>query len=355
MTAILPLLVAAVGGLVCLSWCVDPGMASMKFTTGLMFVLSGAMLHAMRITNPKRSDWQRYIAVVSIYGLLAMLIGLVFPAMLADPGVEVFFPHDMKASLLIDDGRASAGTYFLFTLVAIAALVAMVHEQNAVLTRTILGTVIMTYAGTAILGTMSGPVLYWREAMALPTACLFFCLGVTLILTPLKGFSWWVLRPRTCKPGPMTIVLIGEEMSQLQFVVQLPPAGAADVIERRFTLESPLGKTDITLPGDATLVEGLEAPEATALTLTLVDVDDAGNKSEPRVQTVTLVDNLAPPQPGEMGVQVTAEGGVSEEAPAEEPSSDDTPTDELPVDTTPVDTMAADAIGAEAERPASAI
>jgi len=112
-------------------------------------------------------------------------------------------------------------------------------------------------------------------------------------------------------------------MSQLQFVVQLPPTGAADVIERRFTLESPLGKTDITLPGDATLVEGLEAPEATELTLTLVDVDDAGNKSEPRVQTVTLVDNLAPPQPGEMGVQVTAEGSASEEIPTEEVPTED--------------------------------
>ena len=94
----------------------------------------------------------------------------------------------------------------------------------------------------------------------------------------------------------------------LTFSVDLPPAGASDVTTRELSVK--VGESDAvirTLAGSDVEAGGFEGEQDTEVFLSLIDVDDKGNRSEPREQTATLFDNLAPPQPGQLGIRVTAE------------------------------------------------
>jgi hypothetical protein len=97
-------------------------------------------------------------------------------------------------------------------------------------------------------------------------------------------------------------------MSRIVFDVTLPPSAVADVVRRKFTLsvagEEPL---EIPLPPNQATVTDLKAPQGAEVGLRLVDVDDAGNESEPRIQSFVATDTIPPPQPGEMAIHVTAE------------------------------------------------
>lgn len=109
-------------------------------------------------------------------------------------------------------------------------------------------------------------------------------------------------------PGPITITLVSEDGTMLVYDVTLPAAGAADVVSRELTVT--LGDGDATLialPADCVLYPGLRVEQDTPVSLSLEDVDDAGNHSPARVLTFTAADTLAPPQPGEMGVTLVAE------------------------------------------------
>lgn len=109
-------------------------------------------------------------------------------------------------------------------------------------------------------------------------------------------------------PGLMRVSVSKEEKDMLIFDVILPVAAVSDVVTRELTV-APEGQTPETrsLGGAETLAVGFKAPQDTNVALTLVDVDDAGNRSEARVQTVVLKDTIAPPLPGELGVNVTGE------------------------------------------------
>jgi hypothetical protein len=94
----------------------------------------------------------------------------------------------------------------------------------------------------------------------------------------------------------------------LIFKAILPPPGAADVVSREFTLTLPDQEpVVISLAADALEVPDLRAPQDTVITLSLVDVDDGGNRSEARELSTTLIDTIPPPQPGELGIVITGE------------------------------------------------
>ena len=121
-----------------------------------------------------------------------------------------------------------------------------------------------------------------------------------------------VLRLR--KPGPMFLVYTKEEDTMLVFKFNLPEKSAPDVTSRELTVQS--GTNDptlITLPPEVTETDTLQGNEGDVLTVSLVDIDDAGNRSEARTQEFTLADTIPPAQPGEIGLVVT------EELPDEEP------------------------------------
>lgn len=111
-------------------------------------------------------------------------------------------------------------------------------------------------------------------------------------------------------PGPLKYQLVQEDsgMKVQIYDVTLPTPGAADVVGREFSVKVGEGEAVITpLDGTATLVSGIKAERDAIVTLTLVDIDDAGNRSEARVLTFTSADTIAPPQPGEMSVSLVGE------------------------------------------------
>lgn len=143
----------------------------------------------------------------------------------------------------------------------------------------------------------------------------FACAGITFISLLLSVYLYVILEylkriyylVKLKKPGLVFISLKQGENGMLKFVLVLPEAGASDVVSRevRFSVGTELYET--VLEGTAVETQEFSGNDGDAVTGSLVDVDDAGNKSEAREFVFTLVDNLAPPQPGEVGLRVTGE------------------------------------------------
>lgn len=94
----------------------------------------------------------------------------------------------------------------------------------------------------------------------------------------------------------------------LKFVLTLPAPGAADVVERELVVK--IGEAEpvtVFLDGKSLESEEFSCEDNTTVTGTLVDIDDATNRSEPRSFEFIVVDTIAPPVPGELGVRVTAD------------------------------------------------
>jgi hypothetical protein len=110
-------------------------------------------------------------------------------------------------------------------------------------------------------------------------------------------------------PGNVSIRITGETSMAdvLLFVVYLPPKSAPDVVARELTVEID-GETQVLeLDADSTQVSDLFGLEGSTVSLSLVDIDNADNRSGASVFNTTLKDTIAPPKPGVLGLEVTAE------------------------------------------------
>ena len=116
-----------------------------------------------------------------------------------------------------------------------------------------------------------------------------------------------VLRLR--KPGRVFIKLLSRmEKGMLNFVLVLPPKGAPDVVTRMVTLQ--VGTQEVVtveVDGETLETEEFSGNDNDPVVGSLVDVDDAGNHSEPRDFDFVLLDTIPPPQPGEVGLEVRSE------------------------------------------------
>jgi len=107
--------------------------------------------------------------------------------------------------------------------------------------------------------------------------------------------------------------------TKLKVQVLLPPVVDSDVVSREFSVavdgdENPITtKLTPTAPSQSFLI-----PANTKITVTLVDVDAAGNRSLPKVQSFTPVDTIAPHQPGDLQFKVLEQ--VEDEDPGEQKS-----------------------------------
>jgi hypothetical protein len=110
------------------------------------------------------------------------------------------------------------------------------------------------------------------------------------------------------KPGRVQIFVTGEIDMAITFKVVLPPVSAPDVVKRELSVK--IGDADAVvseLAGDVTEVADLQGAQDAEVEVSLVDIDDAGNRSEPSVATAVLADTFAPPKPGELGIELTGE------------------------------------------------
>lgn len=137
------------------------------------------------------------------------------------------------------------------------------------------------------------------------------------------------------KPGQVSIILTGERSREnmadmILFSVSLPPKSAPDVASREVTIKIGEAEEVRSFGPEVVLIEGLEGEQDVVAMISLVDVDDAGNKSEASVAEAVLADTVAPPQPGALGIIVVGESHPEPEAPeeSEAPSEPEEPVDE---------------------------
>lgn len=109
------------------------------------------------------------------------------------------------------------------------------------------------------------------------------------------------------RPGMPRAILTREDGNVLIYTLQLPPAGAPDVVTRELSVYVNGGEAprDVVPASD-----GMELSfyDDDAVRLVLVDVDDSGNRSEPSpALEFVATDTIAPPAPGELGVTLARE------------------------------------------------
>lgn len=109
------------------------------------------------------------------------------------------------------------------------------------------------------------------------------------------------------KPGLVFISFTQGEDGMLKFVLVLPEKGVADVVARELKFSIADNLFDVELNGDVVESPEFSGNDNDQVIGTLVDIDDAGNRSEAREFSFVLVDSIAPPQPGELGLKLTGE------------------------------------------------
>lgn len=101
----------------------------------------------------------------------------------------------------------------------------------------------------------------------------------------------------------------------LTYNVSVGPVVDADVVSRELSVfidGSETAREVRTYPADATGLGPVTAPQDAVVVLKLVDIDDAGNRSEPAVLEFTATDTIAPAAPGDLGVTLVNETNDSE-------------------------------------------
>lgn len=102
----------------------------------------------------------------------------------------------------------------------------------------------------------------------------------------------------------------------LTYAVSAAPVTEGDVTSRELSvvingLEQPV----VSFPGHVVDLGTVDVPQDSEVVLRLVDVDDAGNRSEPAELVFVAVDTLPPAAPGALGVSLVAERSVSDVVP----------------------------------------
>ena len=122
------------------------------------------------------------------------------------------------------------------------------------------------------------------------------------------------------QPGPFSIVVTGEEfltrgemiVDLIKFKVQVPSEATGDVVKREVSVTLADGSvlTGDVAGRDAAESDEFKGEQSSTVSVSVVNVDDAGNKSVPRVAAFVLADTVAPPERGEIGITVTGEETV---------------------------------------------
>lgn len=109
----------------------------------------------------------------------------------------------------------------------------------------------------------------------------------------------------------------------LVFEVTAGPVVDGDVVSRELSVVvDGVSEGTRNFPPNTTNFGQLEVPQDAAVSLTLVDIDDAGNRSEPAVADFRARDTLPPAAPGSFGVTLLSERA---ETPAPAPEPEPTP------------------------------
>jgi hypothetical protein len=135
--------------------------------------------------------------------------------------------------------------------------------------------------------------------------------------------------------GLEVVLLKGEIMANvLTYRVSVTAPVDGDVVSRELTVTvNGVELMVVNALGNATDLGFVDVPQDSRVVLSLIDVDDAGNRSVPATVEFTAVDTLAPAQPGGFNVTLVSETVVAD-APVVETPVVDVPVVEESTDTT---------------------
>lgn len=98
------------------------------------------------------------------------------------------------------------------------------------------------------------------------------------------------------------------------YAVSAPAPVDVDVVSRELTVRVNGAEQSVAnYAADTTEFDNVEVPQDAEVVVRLVDVDDAGNRSEPAEISFTALDTLAPVAPGGLNVLLVAEKEISDE------------------------------------------
>lgn len=110
------------------------------------------------------------------------------------------------------------------------------------------------------------------------------------------------------KPGIVFPVFKDGEKNMLKFYLSLPAKGAPDVVARELLVSIAGAEPALyVLEADAAQSPEFAGSDNASVVGTLVDVDDAGNRSGASEFEFVLVDTIPPATPGAVGLVVTEE------------------------------------------------
>jgi hypothetical protein len=126
------------------------------------------------------------------------------------------------------------------------------------------------------------------------------------------------------RPGPVEIFQPIEEVfmpvHEFKYTFGLPAASAPDVEKFVVTVDVDGTPESIDVAATETTFVRSFAPNAN-VSITLVDVDSAGNASQPSTPlTFTVTDTVPPPTPGPLSIQTVEEVFTPDEPPTPEPT-----------------------------------
>lgn len=155
----------------------------------------------------------------------------------------------------------------------------------------------LNYASTAI--ALAAAVLLLIPLVLIDCVLLY---AASLVLRSL-------IKTRRRKPGRVYLRVLREGANgMLTFILNLPEKSAADVVSRELSVSVAGAEAEVlSVAADATSSQEFTAEQGATVSGSLVDIDDAGNRSQPREFSFVLADTIAPPQPGDVGLEVTSE------------------------------------------------
>ena len=114
--------------------------------------------------------------------------------------------------------------------------------------------------------------------------------------------TWLQLTP----PARIDVRPLKEESNMLIYSAAVPAAVDVDAVAIEVTKDVAGVMSGETFPKEGGSFE-IAASDNDVVTLTTVVIDDAGNRSEPTVQSFTATDTIAPAKPGEIAVTLLRE------------------------------------------------
>lgn len=113
--------------------------------------------------------------------------------------------------------------------------------------------------------------------------------------------------------GLSAILLRSSNMDVLTYKVSVGPTVDHDVVSRELSCVIDAGEPVFSsFPGSTTDLGLVSAPQGASVILALVDIDDAGNRSDAATLEFVAVDTLPPAAPGSFGVTLVGESPAPE-------------------------------------------